>query len=124
MFEQARVRAPRFIRAWPVLYRCVGDREWQRGLTMNISESGFLLEAVEPLPLGTLIEPHVDIPEPVGRLGPGPVWCGAEVVRRGLPTPSTPYPLAARFLLPRRSQGQKPISDRTAIDEHENPAQV
>ena len=71
MFEQARVRAPRFIRAWPVLYRCVGDREWQRGLTMNISESGFLLEAVEPLPLGTLIEPHVDIPEPVGRLGPG-----------------------------------------------------
>ena len=55
MFEQARVRAPRFIRAWPVLYRCVGDREWQRGLTMNISESGFLLEAVEPLPLG---DPH------------------------------------------------------------------
>ena len=111
MFKQAPVRAQRFIRAWPVLYRCVGDRKWQRGLTTNIGESGLLLEAVEPLPLGTLIELHVDMPVPVGHLGPGPLWCGAEVVRHGLSTPSIPYPLAARFLLTRRVQGQKPISD-------------
>ena len=74
--------------------------------------------------MGTLIELHVDMPEPVGRLGPGPVWCGAEVVRRGLFTPSIPYPLAARFLLTRRAQGQKPISGRMAIDEHEDSAQM
>ena len=36
-------RAPRFIRAVPVLYRAAGEEEWERGVTINLSESGILL---------------------------------------------------------------------------------
>ncbi len=36
-------RAPRFIRAVPVLYRAAGEEEWERGVAINLSESGMLL---------------------------------------------------------------------------------
>ena len=90
-------RAPRFIRAVPVLYRAAGEEEWQRGMTVNISESGMLLEAAQPIPLGKPLELSFQLPQPVGRLGPDLVRCVGKVVRHGFPTPSVPNPLAVRF---------------------------
>ena len=37
MAETARARSTRFIAAIPALYRVIGEDEWQRGLTVNIS---------------------------------------------------------------------------------------
>ncbi len=91
-------RAPRFIRAVPVLYRRVGEEEWQRGMTVNISESGMLLEAAQPIPLGKPLELSFELPEPVGRLGPDLIRCMGKVVRHGFPTPSVPNPLGVQFV--------------------------
>ncbi len=92
------LRAPRFIRAVPVLYRRVGEEEWQRGMTVNISESGMLLEAAQPIPLAKPLELSFQLPEPVGRLGPDLVRCVGKVVRYGFPTPSVPNPLGVQFV--------------------------
>ena len=91
-------RAPRFIRAVPVLYRRVGEEEWQRGMTVNMSESGMLLEAAQPIPLAKSVELSFQLAEPVGRLGPHLVRCVGKVVRHGFATPSVPHPLGVQFV--------------------------
>ena len=98
------LRAPRFIRAVPVLYRRVGEEEWQRGMTVNISESGMLLEAAQPIPLAKRLELSFQLPEPVGRLGPDLVRCEGNVVRHGFATPSVPHPLGVQFMESRSLQ--------------------
>ena len=86
------------MRAVPVLYRAAGEEEWQRGMTVNISESGLLLKAAQPIPLGKPLELSFQLPEPVGRLGPGLVRCVGTIVRHGFPTPSLPHPLGVQFV--------------------------
>ncbi len=99
-------RAPRFIRAVPVLYRAVGEEEWQRGVTINLSESGMLLEAAHPIPLATRLELSFQLAEPVGRLGPDLVQYLGEVVRHGLSTRSVPHPLGVQFVEARSLQAE------------------
>ena len=99
-------RAPRFIRAVPVLYRRVGEQEWQRGMTVNLSETGMLLEAAQPIPLAKTLELSFQLAEPVGRLGPDPVRCVGKVVRHGFPTPSVPHPLGVQFVEARSLQAE------------------
>ena len=99
-------RAPRFIGAVPVLYRRVSEEEWQRGMTVNISESGMLLEAAQPIPLAKLVELSFQLAEPVGRLGPDLVRCVGKVVRHGFPTPSVPNPLGVQFVEARSLQAE------------------
>jgi len=42
-------RKRRYLVAWPLQYRRVNDSEWRPGRTINMSVSGVLFEAQEPL---------------------------------------------------------------------------
>ena len=90
--------ARRFVMATPVLYRTAGEAGWELGITVNISESGLLLEASRPIPVDSLVTLTFDLPEAMGRLKAGPVACLGRVVRHGAPTPAIPYPLGVQFL--------------------------
>jgi len=93
--------APRFIKAIPVLYRPSDDQtEWLRGLTIDISDSGILLEAVSALALKLRLDLTFEAPEAIGRLGSGTVSRRGHVVRNGTPTPSIPHPLGIQFISP------------------------
>ncbi len=91
-------RATRHSREIPSLYRVVGANHWQRGLTMNISESGVLLQAASPLALHTRLEMTFQVSEPIGRFQVGQVACIGEVVRQAQPTEASPFPVAAKFV--------------------------
>ena len=84
--------------AIPLGYRVLGKDEWQRGITISISESGMLLEAAHPIPLRTQLELSFQLPERIGSLESGDVQCVGEVIRHGLPTPSVPYPIGVQFV--------------------------
>ncbi len=92
------IRAARYSREIPSLYRVVGANHWQRGLTMNISESGVLLQAASPLALHTRLEMTFQVSEPIGTFQVGQVACFGEVVRHAPRTESSPFPVAARFV--------------------------
>jgi hypothetical protein len=78
-----RPRARRYELSAPLVYRCVGEEEWRKGRTENVSRSGVLFEAAVPvLPAATRIEfvlklPGVDVP------GGAWVQCQGHVVRHG-----------------------------------------
>lgn len=95
-------RAPRLPDVVPLLYRLLdqdGRRAWQRGLTMNISRTGLLLEATGPLPVEAMLALTLDPPLALAdELGTGEVHILAEVVRHGMPTADVPFPVAVRFL--------------------------
>ena len=92
------VAMPRFVKGLPVLYRAGGKSEWQPGMTVNISESGLLLDAAKLVALETRLELTFELPERLGRLNAGEVTCQGRVVRHGEPTRSTPYPLGIQFI--------------------------
>ncbi len=98
-------RTSRFSRAIPVFYRVIGTGDWQRGVTISVSESGMLLKAPTPLPLRKRLELTFQINDPIGNLGPGETRVFGEVVRHGLPTPSVRYPIGVQFA-PTRSGDQ------------------
>jgi len=106
-------RAIRFVEAVPLLYRVVdqdGSQSWRRGLTLDISRTGLLLEAAEPLPVGAtaelVFEPPVSLAD---ELGAGEVDVLAEVIRRAPGTPQVPYPAAVRFLSVRPAGGVRAL---------------
>ena len=86
------IRAARYSREIPSLYRVVGANYWQRGLTINISESGVLLQAASPLALRTRLEMTFQVSEPIGTFQVGQVACIGEVVRHAQPTEASPFP--------------------------------
>ncbi len=92
------IRATRYSTEIPSLYRVVGTNHWQRGLTMNISESGVLLQAVGPLALHTRLEMTFQLSESIGTLQVGQVACIGEVVRHVQRTESSPFPVAAKWV--------------------------
>lgn len=50
------MRAPRFPLQLPVQFRPLGHEEWRQATTGNISASGVLLNAAEPVPVETEVE--------------------------------------------------------------------
>ena len=80
------------------MYRVEGDKTWHRGRTMNISESGVLLQAAGQLALHARVEMTFQLPEAIGRFSAGQLTCVGEVVRHAPSTESSPYPVAARFV--------------------------
>ncbi len=92
------IRATRYSREIPSLYRVVGADYWQRGLTMNISDSGVLLQAASPLALHTRLEMTFQLSESIGTLQVGQVACIGEVVRHVQRTESSPFPVAAKWV--------------------------
>ncbi len=92
------IRATRYSREIPSLYRVVGANYWQRGLTINISESGVLLQAASPLALHTRLEMTFQVSEPIGTFQVGQVACIGEVVRHAPRTEASPFPVAAKWV--------------------------
>jgi hypothetical protein len=58
--DEHRTSSPRRARRYPIhtptLYRAAGSQEWHEGETENISRSGVLFRAANPMPLDTPIE--------------------------------------------------------------------
>ena len=88
--------APRFIRAIPVRYRPSDQTAWLRGLTVDISESGILLEAVCALAPGSRLDLTLEASE--STLGSGSVSRSGRVVRHSTPTPFIPHPVGIQFI--------------------------
>jgi hypothetical protein len=81
LLANVRMRAPRFRLDLSVRYRPVGDAEWRQAKTGDISSSGVLVRADDPLPLDTRLEICVAlaVSEPPAR--GGEVSCVGRVVR-------------------------------------------
>lgn len=75
------MRHTRFQVRTRLCYRILGEREWREGTTVNISKSGVLFEAEEPVNLGTRIEMRFSLPVQT-RNEPGTtVTCRGVIVR-------------------------------------------
>ena len=97
-------RATRFDLHLPLKYRLLGERDWRKGVTENVSRSGVLFRANEKLSLHTQLEFNLVLP--VGAAGPSPaeVVCRGEVVRSADANNPT---LAAKIVQYRCEHGAK-----------------
>ncbi len=92
-------RAQRFNLHLPLKYRLIGEDEWRRGETENISRSGMLFRAEESIPPMAQLEINLVLPAEIAGLAAAEVVCKGEVVR-SIPSDSrgiTPA-LAAKIL--------------------------
>jgi len=97
-------RARRFDIEAPILFRGKGEIEWRKGKSKNISRTGVMFIAEDPIPVGTEIEIHivlnatVQAAEPENESKGVPVNCKGEVVRNVLvPWPEVFPTIGARF---------------------------
>ncbi len=92
-------RAQRFNLHLPLKYRLVGEGDWRKGTTENISRSGMLFRAEEMVPPNAMLEINLVLPAEIGGLSAAEVVCRGEVVRALEPEQPTMSPaLAAKIL--------------------------
>lgn len=92
-------RAQRFQLHLPLRYRRLGENNWHEGKTENISRSGILFQADEPLQPSALLEINLVLPPEIAGLSATEVVCRGEVVRTVQPNGGAVSPaLAARIL--------------------------
>ena len=92
-------RATRFDLHLPLKYRLVGERGWREGKTENISRSGMLFQAEEPIAPNAQLEINLVLPAEIAGLAAAEVVCRGEVVRTVNPESGTVSPtLAAKIL--------------------------
>jgi PAS domain S-box-containing protein len=92
-------RAQRFQLHLPLRYRRLGEKNWHDGQTENISRSGMLFQAEEPLQPTVQLEINLVLPAEIAGLSPTEVVCRGEVVRAVRPNGGAVSPaLAARIL--------------------------
>jgi len=92
-------RAQRFNLHLPMKYRLVGENDWRRGTTENISRSGVLFRAEEPIQPNAQLEINLVLPAEIAGLSAAEVVCRGEVVRAVETESSTVNPaLAAKIL--------------------------
>ena len=89
-------RKRRFVVRWPLQYRRMDDVEWRRGRTVNMSVSGVLFEAVEPLSANDIVELSIMFQTPGQRI-PSSVVCAGHVVRTESKLPAL---IAVKFAPP------------------------
>ena len=75
------VRATRFDLHLPLKYRLVGESGWREGTTENISRSGMLFQAEEPIAPNAQLEINLVLPAEIAGLAAAEVVCRGEVVR-------------------------------------------
>ena len=92
-------RAPRFAIPISMLYREVGSLQWLRGQTENISRSGVLFRAKEPIDPDRSIELLIRIPLEVAGDDAGLSWCVARAVRTIAPDISGAQPAVAAAIV-------------------------
>jgi len=81
-FEGATPRAPRFPLEFPLLYRAGEDSPWQVGHGTNISRSGLLFRAEQPLRLRAPLELSFVMPVEIPGDHAATVVCLGHVVRQ------------------------------------------
>jgi PAS domain S-box-containing protein len=92
-------RAQRFNLSLPLRYRLVGEQDWKKGLTENISRSGVLFRAEEVLQPNAQLEINLVLPAEIAGLSAAEVVCRGEVVRSMEPENAEMHPsLAAKIL--------------------------
>ena len=92
-------RAQRFNLHLPLKYRMLGEDGWHRGTTENISRSGLLFQAEDPIPATAQLEINLVLPAEIAGLAAAEVVCRGEIVRMIEPESSTVHPsLAAKIL--------------------------
>jgi DNA-binding response OmpR family regulator len=92
-------RAQRFQLQLPLRYRRLGENQWHDGKTENISRSGMLFQADEPLQPSVQLEINLVLPAEIAGLSSTEVVCRGEVVRTVEPNGKALSPaLAARIL--------------------------
>ena len=74
-------RATRFDLRLPLKYRRVGESGWREGTTENISRSGMLFQAEEPIAPNAQLEINLVLPAEIAGLAAAEVVCRGEVVR-------------------------------------------
>ncbi len=78
-------RKPRFPVSWPLMYRGSGDHEWHAARSTNISLSGILFRAEDPLSLDSPVELRIWIQAP--GIEPTLVSAAGRVVRSEISLP-------------------------------------
>jgi PAS domain S-box-containing protein len=92
-------RATRFDLHLPMKYRLLGESGWREGTTENISRSGMLFQAEEPIAPNAQLEINLVLPAEIAGLAAAEVVCRGEVVRTARSEGSTVSPtLAAKIL--------------------------
>jgi two-component system, cell cycle sensor histidine kinase and response regulator CckA len=92
-------RATRFDLHLPLKYRLVGESGWREGKTENISRSGMLFQAEEPIAPNAQLEINLVLPAEIAGLAAAEVVCRGEVVRTVNQESGTVSPtLAAKIL--------------------------
>ena len=74
-------RAHRYEIRTDIRFRPVAVQNWQIGETENISDTGLLVRALEPLPVDTPIQVELFAPLPLSGVAQEPVICTGRVVR-------------------------------------------
>ncbi len=81
----------------PIHFRRVGDADWLKGMTENISQTGVLFQSERVYRLNTPVEMTLDVPQPI--LGiTGSVKCEGCIVRAVVSTFGDTAHLAAKIL--------------------------
>lgn len=93
--REPRMRAPRFPLHLSVRYRRVGDHEWRRGETENISRSGVLIRSDDPLDVDATVELLVTLDVRSTGSDRGEVLCCGRVVRTVSPSDNYSCPGSA-----------------------------
>ena len=96
---KASQRAQRFEIKVPVRYREQNQEKWHEGRTENISQSGLLFRAPEPLGSDTLIELNFALPTGTGGAPGATVLCDGKTIRTILPATSDESPGVAVKIL-------------------------
>ena len=92
-------RAQRFDLHLPLKYRLLGENDWRKGTTENISRSGMLFRAEELIPPNAQLEINLVLPAEIAGLSAAEVVCRGEIVRAMEPETPTMHPaLAAKIL--------------------------
>jgi hypothetical protein len=92
-------RAPRLSVQLPLRYRLPGEARWRQGTTENISRSGVLFHAEQPLQPRAELEINLVLPLEIEGIGGAEVLCRGEIVRVAPAGRAELAPaLAARFL--------------------------
>jgi len=95
-FASLVMRHTRFLVQTRLCYQIVGERNWRVGTTVNISKSGVLFEAEEPVDPGTHIKMRFSLPVHTR------IELGATVTCRGVIVRSAGYAVvAAKIYSPR-----------------------
>jgi PAS domain S-box-containing protein len=92
-------RATRFDLHLPLKYRRVGESGWREGTTENISRSGMLFQAEEPIAPSAQLEINLVLPAEIAGLSAAEVVCRGEVVRTIDPESGKVSPILAAKIL-------------------------